>query len=108
MKLIECTQDIFGSYIFLDVIATRKEIEQKIGSFENHYSEDDADGKVYFEWSIQTEDGSLKFRIYDWKEGYPVSENETIFWHIGADSNSDIDNIKKCLEENGLNVIKRV
>lgn len=107
MKLIECKEAIYGSYTFLDIFATRKEIEEKVGSFEKKYTENDTDGKCYFEWFVQTDDGSLKFRIYDWKEERVVPSDERIYWHVGAPINSKNEQtiLQKCLEDYGFTVM---
>ena len=48
------------------------------------YKDADPYAKVNAEWNVlaETEDGDVKFTIYNWKDGYiPTEEYE---WHIGG------------------------
>lgn len=45
----------------------------------------DLNDKVQYEWTMETSSGDV-FTIYDWKEYRAFKEDETIEWHIGANS----------------------
>jgi hypothetical protein len=52
-----------------------------------HDANNSGEGKVNFEWTMQTESGDV-FTVYDWKEYRVLSENELIEWHIGGHNGS--------------------
>lgn len=55
------------------------------------YTNADPDEKVNAEWNVlaETEDGDVKFSIYNWKDGYiPTEEYE---WHIGGYGFDSVD-----------------
>jgi len=47
------------------------------------FEDNSGQGKVNFEWEMQTDDGQ-PFTVYDWKEYRSLEADEEIEWHIGG------------------------
>jgi len=61
-------------------------VNQLINTFgEPTWQHNTGEDKVNFEWVLETDEGDV-FTLYDWKEGRPLSSDETIEWHIGSHS----------------------
>jgi len=62
----------------------------------------DPNDKVQYEWIMETSGGDV-FTIYDWKEYRTFSDDETIEWHIGANSQEialdALDEIKVSIDQ---------
>lgn len=73
-----------GTSFYGDTIkATYKQLVKAIG--EPQYAQNDGEDKSNFDWTCETEDGTV-FTVYDWKEYRSIKSNETIEWHIGANN----------------------
>lgn len=57
--------------------------------------QNDGKDKVNFDWTMETEDGTV-FTVYDWKEYRKLKEDEEIEWHVGGHSGEDT---RKALNE---------
>lgn len=62
-----------------EFLATYNDLVKHIGP---PSSQGSGDGKVRYEWTMETEDGEV-FTIYDWKEPF-LDHDQYIYWHIGA------------------------
>lgn len=65
------------------VKATVNELKTVLG--EPEYLANTGDGKVNYEWDMETETGDV-FTVYDWKEYREIDDDEMIEWHIGGHS----------------------
>ena len=73
-------------------------VNQLINTFSeptNQYNT--GEDKVNFEWVLETDEGDV-FTLYDWKEGRPLSSDETIEWHIGTHSKDVAWEVKEEVE----------
>ena len=52
--------------------------------------QNDGKDKVNFDWTMETEDGTV-FTVYDWKEYRPLGEDEEVEWHVGGKSGLDTE-----------------
>ena len=58
--------------------------QQLIDLFPNSYYErNDGRDKTNFDFTLETENGK-EFTIYDWKKYRPLSKDEVVEWHVGA------------------------
>ena len=62
---------------------TISKLRQLVG--EPASEQNDGSDKVNFDWTCKTSKGDI-FTIYDWKEYRAIDEDETIEFHIGADT----------------------
>jgi hypothetical protein len=77
----------FGtSFYGYTITATYKQLVKAIG--EPQYAQNNGEDKSNFDWILETEDGTV-FTVYDWKEYRSIKPNETIEWHIGANTAED-------------------
>jgi len=68
--------------------ASVADLRQILG--EPHCEQNDGRDKVNFDWTMETEDGTV-FTVYDWKEYRPLKEGELIEWHVGGKSGLDTE-----------------
>jgi len=61
--------------------ASVNELKKILGTPVN--SDNSGQGKVNFEWEMETED-EKPFTVYDWKEYRSLGADEEIEWHIGG------------------------
>jgi len=61
--------------------ASVNELKKILGTPVN--SDNSGQGKVNFEWEMETED-EKPFTVYDWKEYRRLDADEEIEWHIGG------------------------
>ena len=67
------------------IVASVNELTKIMG--EPHYSGNDGEDKVNYEWEMETENGAV-FTVYDWKAYRSIGSNEQIEWHIGGQTRS--------------------
>ena len=75
-----------GSFHGTTFTASVSELRKILG--EPECEQNDGEDKVNFEWTMETEDGTV-FTVYDWKEYRRLKENEMIRWHVGGESEMD-------------------
>lgn len=61
--------------------ATVGDLRKVLG--EPTHETNNGEGKVNFEWEMETEDGEF-FTVYDYKEYRRLEEDENVEWHIGG------------------------
>jgi hypothetical protein len=86
---------INGTFLQSDIERTRAEIEAVFGP--PNYEGDTYD-KVFTEWDITFDDGTVA-TIYDWKryDDGPVEMHERYNWHIGGASSLAVDHVLAAL-----------
>ena len=60
---------------------------------EPHYSGNDGEDKVNYEWEMETDNGDM-FTVYDYKTYRPLDEHEIIEFHIGGMSKAVTEQAK--------------
>ena len=85
-------KEISGTSFHDTVIGTTVHtLKQILG--EPHYSGNDGEDKVNYEWDMETSNGDV-FTVYDWKEYRPLDEYEIIEFHIGGMSKAITEQAK--------------
>jgi hypothetical protein len=86
-------KEVAGTSFHDTVIRTTVHTLRKILG-EPHYSGNDGEDKVNFEWEMEISNGDV-FTVYDWKEYRPLDEHEIIDFHIGGHSREVTEQAKK-------------
>lgn len=66
------------------ITATYNELVEALGGPPQYTNGD----KSNYDWTCETNDGTV-FTVYDWKEYRKFGDDETIEWHIGANTPTD-------------------
>jgi hypothetical protein len=69
------------SFHDITITTTVNELIKVIG--EPHYSGNDGEDKVNFEWECETENGDV-VTIYDWKYNRSINKDEVVKFHLGG------------------------
>jgi len=89
-----------GSLQGYTIYLTQSQISKRLGYHPCYFDRID-DEKVTHEWyllEVDDQDNILDFaRIYDWKTGYSLEENDEYLWHIGGTSTHAIQLIYTAL-----------